>query len=139
VSIGQGAETERIASVCWDLREWNWPPAPTLGLDVLRCKTFVGVMKEVTMFVTAYNLVRRVMRQAAAQQDVPAERISFVDALRWLAAARPGEALPRLRVLPRRPNRSEPRVLKRRPKPYDLMNPPRSVLHQALYHLEDEA
>jgi hypothetical protein len=111
----------------------------TLGLDVLRCKTFVGVMKEVTMFVTAYNLVRRVMRQAAAQQDVPAERISFVDALRWLAAARPGEALPRLRVLPWRPNRSEPRVIKRRPKPYDLMNRPRSVLHQALYHLEDEA
>jgi IS4 transposase len=36
----------------------------TLGLDVLHCKTFVGVMKELMMFVTAYNLVRRVMRRA---------------------------------------------------------------------------
>jgi hypothetical protein len=111
----------------------------TLGMGVLRCQTFVGVMKEVAMFVTAYNLVRRVMRQAAAQQDVPAERISFVDALRWLATARSGEALPRLRVLPWRPDRVEPRVLKRRAKPYDLMNRPRSVLRQRLYEQKDKA
>jgi len=109
----------------------------TLGLDVLHCKTFVGVMKELTMFVTAYNLVRRVMRQAGEQQGVPAERISFVDALRWLAAARPGEALPRLRMVPERPGRAEPRVRKRRPKEYDLMNQPRAVLRQALYDQKD--
>src|SRR5439155_26786033 len=100
----------------------------TLGLDVLHCQTFVGVMKELTMFVTAYNLVRRVMREAGEQQGVPAERISLVDALRWLAQARRGEALPRLRVVPQRPGRAEPRVRKRRPKEYDLMNQPRAVL-----------
>jgi hypothetical protein len=111
----------------------------TLGLDVLHCKTFVGAMKEVTMFVTAYNLVRRVMRQAAAQQDVATERISFVDAVRWLAAARPHEPLPRLRVLPQRRGRSEPRVKKRRPKQYDLMVRPRAVLRQALVNTADAA
>lgn len=111
----------------------------TLGLDVLHCKTFGGVMKELTMFVTAYNLVRRVMRQAGEQQDVPAERISFVDALRWLAQARPGDALPRLRVVPERPGRSEPRVRKRRPKQYDLMNRPRAVLRRALDHNKVES
>jgi len=111
----------------------------TLGLDVLHCKTFVGVMKELTMFVTAYNLVRRVMRQAGEQQAVPAERISFVDALRWLAEARPGEALPRLRLVLERPGRAEPRVRKRRPKEYDLMNRPRAMLRQALYDQEDQA
>ncbi len=68
-----------------------------------------------------------------------AERISFVDALGWLAEARPDEALPPLRVIPERPGRTEPRVKKRRPKPYDLMNRPRAVLRQALYDQEDEA
>jgi hypothetical protein len=111
----------------------------TLGLDVLHCQTFVGVMKELTMFVTAYNLVRRVMREAGEQQGVSADRISFIDALRWLTEARPGEALPRLRVVPERPGRAEPRVKKRRPKPYDLMNRPRAVLQQALYDQEDES
>jgi hypothetical protein len=111
----------------------------TLGLDELHCQTFVGVMKELTMFVTAYNLVRRVMREAGEQQGVSAERISFIDALRWLTEARPGEALPRLRVVPERPGRAEPRVKKRRPKPYDLMNRPRAVLQQALYDQEDES
>jgi Transposase DDE domain len=110
----------------------------TLGLDVLHCKTLVGVMKELTMFVTAYNLVRRVMRQAGEQQGVPAERISFIDALRWLAEARPDEPLPHLRVIPQRPGRAEPRVKKRRPKQYDLMNRPRAVIRQALYDQEDE-
>src|SRR5205823_12548911 len=56
----------------------------TLGLDVLRCQTFVGVMKELLMFVVVYNLVRRVIAEAAQRQGVEANRISFVDALRWL-------------------------------------------------------
>ncbi len=111
----------------------------TLKLDVLHCKTFVGVMKELTMFVTVYNLVRRVMRQAGDQQGVPAERISFKDALRWLANAQPSDSLPQLCVVPRRPGRAEPRVKKRRPKEFDLMNRPRDVLRQGLYDQEDEA
>lgn len=111
----------------------------TLGLEVLHCKTFVGVMKELMLFVTVYNLVRRVMRQAGEQQGVAAERISFVDALRWLTAARPGEPLPRLVVVVQRPGRAEPRVRKRRPKQYDLMKRPRAVLQQALYDQKDAA
>lgn len=111
----------------------------TLGMDVLHCQTYAGVMKELTMFVTAYNLVRRVMRQAAHRQGVPAERISFVDALRWLSAARPGEALPRLKVVPERPGRAEPRARKRRPKQYDLLRKPRKELRQALLEKQDAA
>jgi hypothetical protein len=37
-----------------------------------------------------------------------------------------------LNVLPDRPDRFEPRVRKRRPKEYDLMNKPRQQLKQAL-------
>jgi hypothetical protein len=104
----------------------------TLGLDVLRCQTFVGVMKELLMFVVVYNLVRRVMAEAAQRQGVAANRISFVDALRWLRRARRGDGLPRLKVVPERPGRCAPRVRKRRPKQYPLMTKPRSVLQAAL-------
>jgi hypothetical protein len=104
----------------------------TPGLAALRSQTVPGVMKEMLAFVTVYNLVRRVMRQAGAQQAVPAERISFVDARRWLRQARPGEDVPALVVNPERPGRFEPRVRKRRPKNYPLMTKPRSVLKQTL-------
>ncbi len=72
------------------------------------------------------------MLQAAKRQGVPPARISFIDALRWLRHARPGQELWDLEVLPHRPGRHEPRVKKRRPKEYDLMNKPRSELREAL-------
>jgi hypothetical protein len=106
----------------------------SLGMDVLRCESWRGVWKELLVFVLVYNLVRRVMVEAARQQNVEPERISFVDAWRWLREARRGEELPRLRVVPRRPGRVEPRAKKRRPKPYDLMNRPRAVLRERLLH-----
>jgi len=100
----------------------------TLRMDVLRCATFVGVMKELLMFVVAYNLVRRVMVEAGRRQRVEPNRVSFVDALRWLRHATPGEGLPRLKGNPDRPGRVEPRARKRRPKKYRLLNRPRAVL-----------
>ncbi len=103
----------------------------TLKMDVLRCETFVGVLKELLMFVVAYNLVRRVMVEASQRQQVEPNRISFVDALRWLRHAEPGEELPRLKVNPDRPGRVEPRARKRRPKNYRLLNRPRAVLREA--------
>jgi hypothetical protein len=104
----------------------------TMKMDVLRCVTVQGVTKELTMFLLAYNLVRMTMLEAARRQEVPVERISFVDALRWLATADPGDPLPELVVNQLRPGRIEPRVRKRRPKEYDLMNKPRAVLRQLL-------
>jgi hypothetical protein len=106
----------------------------TLKMDVLRCGTWRGVWKEMLMFVLVYNLVRRVMLEAAQRQGVAPDRISFVDALRWLREARRGEELPPLKVNRQRRGRVEPRVRKRRPKQYDLMNKPRSELRAKLLH-----
>ena len=64
-------------------------PKRTLGLDVLRCETVRGVKKELLVFALVYNLVRAVMLEASRRQEVPLDRISFIDALRWLATARP--------------------------------------------------
>lgn len=104
----------------------------TMKMDLLRCQTVRGIQKELTMFLLVYNLVRMTVLEAAKRQGVPPERISFVDALRWLATARPGDELPELVVNPARPSRAEPRVRKRRPKQYPLMKKPRSVLRQKL-------
>ncbi len=104
----------------------------TMKMDILRCQTVHGIEKELTMFLLVYNLVRITMLEAANRQGVLPERISFVDALRWLATAQPGDELPELVVLPFRPGRVEPRVRKRRPKQFPLMQKPRAELRQAL-------
>lgn len=104
----------------------------TMGMEVLHCKRVDGVLKELYMFAVAYNLVRLVMLEAARRQGVPLDRISFADALRWLRDSAPGTPLSDLVVNPSRPNRIEPRVLKRRKKEYTLMTKPRKTLRKAL-------
>jgi hypothetical protein len=108
-------------------------------MDVLKSQTVAGVRKEIRIFGLAYNLVRRVMQAAARRQRVPVARISFVDALRWLRQAKVGEALPDLVVNPERPGRCEPRVRKRRPKPYPRMTRPRDELKKELRRKRDAA
>ena len=112
----------------------------TLGLDVLRCRTPELVEKEVWLQVIAYNLVRALMLEAAWTHGVELERLSFkgtVDTLRqWtplfapsmFAFKRAREELLRIIAadqVPNRPNRSEPRAQKRRPKSYQLLTRPR--------------
>jgi hypothetical protein len=65
-------------------------------------------------------------------QQVEVERISFLDALRWLGAPDSGMPLEELFVNPWRPHRVEPRVKKRRPKKFPFMNKPRHVLRKHL-------
>jgi len=104
----------------------------TMQMDVLRCQSLPGVLKELAMFALVYNLVRLVMLSAARTMELSVERLSFVDALRWLAQACDDAPRLELRVNPLRRNRCEPRVRKRRPKEYKLMNAPRCQLTQAL-------
>ncbi len=104
----------------------------TMKMDVLRCQTVRGILKELTMFLLVYNLVRMTMVEAAEQQGVPVDRISFVDTLRWLATTQHPDILPTLNLVPLRSGRYEPRCRKRRPKQYPLMQKPRAVLKQLL-------
>jgi Transposase DDE domain len=104
----------------------------TMGMEILKCKTVDGVRKEMTVFGLVYNLVRLIMLEAAQRQNVHADRISFADVLGWINLARPGEPMPRFIINPLRPGRVEPRVKKRRPKPFDLMNRPRQILRNEL-------
>lgn len=75
----------------------------TMRMDVLHCQTVQGVLKELLMFALVYNLARLVMLAAAREQHVPHDRLSFVDALRWLASACEHEPELQLLVNPHRP------------------------------------
>ena len=103
-----------------------------MKMDVLHCKTAQGVRKELTVFTLIYNLICLIMRQSAHHQQVDVERISFIDALRWLSEPASGVPLERLFVNRTRPNRYEPRVKKRRPKKFPYMNKPRHILRKGL-------
>lgn len=104
----------------------------TMNMEILRCHSVAGVLKELWTFILIYNLTRLIMMEAATRQNVPLDRISFADALYWMRYARPGQNLPNLIVNPDRPDRVEPRAIKRRPKEYNRMNKPRQEMRKAL-------
>jgi hypothetical protein len=116
----------------WDVETNIRHLKSTMRLEVLRCKSEPGVRKELAVFCLVYNLVRVTMLEAARRQDVPVARLSFADAYRWLRHARPGDVMPDLLVNPHRPGRAEPRAVKRRAKPHDLLNKPRDQMRKAL-------
>ena len=101
----------------------------TMKMNVLRCTTLDGVKKELAVYLAAYNLVRLAMLKAAQEQRVSPDRISFVDAQRWLLARMLGlPGVGRLIVNPDRRGRSQLRVIRRRLKEYDLLKKSRSEL-----------
>jgi hypothetical protein len=114
-----------------------------LHRDVLRGKTPDMVRKEIGAHFLAYNLTRRVLAAAAQDQGMRPRDLSFLAAVqtrnefRWLlvtgAAALRGSyvrvlwlALSSHRVGDR-PERCEPRAVKRRPKPLRYLNQPRAA------------
>ena len=107
-----------------------------MQMDVLHCQTVSGILKELTVFAIVYNLVRMVIWHSATLQHIAVERISFLDALRWLGAPSTGMPLGALIVNRTRPHRVEPRVKKRRPKSFPFMIKPRQQLRQQLVQQE---
>jgi len=118
----------------------------TMGMEKLRCKTPEMVRKELRMHLIAYNLIRGLMQEAAHQQNVRLDRISFkgaVDTLRQFSSAlNATKGRPRVQqrvigdmlaiiaeeTVPERKYRSEPRAVKERPKPF-----PRLTSHRSTY------
>ena len=113
-----------------------------MQMDVLRGKTPTMVRKEMWAHFLAYNLIRKVMCQAAKTHGLKPWKISFKGALQTLNAfALPLLSCDRSRLqevieamllaiarhgVGTRPNRIEPRRVKRRPKPHKLLNTPRA-------------
>ena len=126
----------------WKIELWFRDIKTSMGMESLRCKSPEMAAKELEMFLIAYNLIRCLMAEAIRSHDVSIERLSFkgiVDAARQFSAAiaqartkkKQKELIEQLLEtiasdrVPERPGRSEPRAVKRRPKPYPLLNKPR--------------
>jgi hypothetical protein len=115
----------------------------TMNMEILRCQSPAMIEKELAMHIIAYNLLRTLMLEASICYHVPLDRISFkgtVDTLRqWSPIIASLQSKPKRQSsliaamlwviasdqVPLRPNRREPRAVKRRPKPFQLLNKPR--------------
>ena len=110
-----------------------------LQMEHLRCKRPERVRNEFRMHLVAYNLIRRVMAVAAFASGASPWGISFKGTLQtlnnllpllaaklstdaWCAALVEAVAS---HIVGTRPNRYEPRRIKRRPKPHKLLQQPR--------------
>ncbi len=113
-----------------------------MQMDVLRCKSPGMVRKEIWMHLLAYNLIRTLMAQAAATAGVGPRDLSFKGTLQTLVAfAAAGSSCPArrnelyaavLRAVAThrvndRPDRIEPRAVKRRPKKQVYLTEPRPL------------
>jgi hypothetical protein len=115
----------------------------TLQMDILRGQSPGVVRLELWGHLLAYNLVRGLMAQAARAPGLLPREVSFAGALQTFNAFRPllevaaseAEALRLWLVMigaigrhkvGGRPDRSEPRKVKRRPKNYERLNEPRA-------------
>jgi hypothetical protein len=113
----------------------------TLRMDVSSCKSPEMVRKELGAHLLGYNLVRKVLAQAALAGEVTPRQLSFagavqtVNAFRWLRAVGSGGEGQRLlqalllavaaHAVGGRPGRVEPREVKRRQK-VKLLTKPRA-------------
>jgi Transposase DDE domain len=119
-----------------------------MQMDVLRCQTAAMVEKEIWMHLLAYNLIRKLMARAAVAHEKEPRDLSFKGALQALGSFRESLQWGRgqrraslwkalLKVIAsyavgNRPNRVEPRAVKRRPKPHRLLNEPRQQARERL-------
>jgi hypothetical protein len=140
-------ELARLYARRWRIELWFRDIKTSMGMEALRCKSPKMAHKELEMFFIAYNLIRCLMAQSATTHDAPLERLSFkgtVDAVRQFSMAlgqarslkKQQQLLARLLQIiaqdrvPDRPGRREPRAVKRRPKPHQLLNRPRHLMKE---------
>jgi hypothetical protein len=115
----------------------------TLGMEQLSCQTPQMAIKEVWVYLLAYNLIRLMMAQAALLAHRLPRELSFKHTVQiWIAWTQHAhgidhhDKLDGLFILIAqqrvgdRPDRIEPRARKRRPKPYPLLTKPRAIMRE---------
>lgn len=109
----------------------------TTGMDVLSCQTPEMNNKQLWVHLLAYNVIRLLMAQAASKADVDPRSLSFKHTVQlwtqWVArgisATKDNQLLFTLIAqckVGHRSARIEPRMRKRRPKPYPWLKVPRA-------------
>ena len=100
----------------------------TLGMRVLRSQTDEGVERELLAFALVYNVACTVMTVIAIHLETTPQRISLIDTLRLLRKGLSSLVTAAIELVPDRPGRYQPRVVKRRSLQYSRMTKPRRVL-----------
>ena len=132
----------------WDVELFFRDIKTTMDMDVLRCKTADMVNKEIVMNLIVYNCIRSLMLESAEKRGVAVRRVSFKGALQALRQWEPHLNQAKLdlqernrligqlydaiveKIIPYRPGRQEPRAVKRRPKPFQLLTAPRHSMEE---------
>jgi Transposase DDE domain len=115
----------------------------TLGMEQLSCQTPAMAIKEIWVYLLAYNLIRLMMAQAALLAQRLPRQLSFKHTVQiWIAWTQHADRIDHddklhgLFVLIAqqrvgdRPGRIEPRALKRRHKPYPMLTKPRAIMRE---------
>lgn len=91
-----GEKVAELYGIRWRVETHFAQLKTTLKMRKVKSHTAQGVKKELAVYCLVYNLVHAVMAEAAARQAVEPDRISFIDAVRWLliGRARPAAAGP---------------------------------------------
>ena len=113
-----------------------------MGMEMLRCKSPDGVQKEIAVHLLAYNLIRGNLAQAACLHQKVPRQLSFRSAVQLVTQAAKqfvtlaGTLLTKTLLallkavastdIGRQKRKSQPRAVKRRPKPFPLLTVPRS-------------
>jgi hypothetical protein len=113
-----------------------------MGMEMLRCKTPDMVKKEIAIHLLAYNIIRGNLAQAASLYEKTPRQLSFRSAVQLVIQASKqivaltGEPLIKalqalLKAMTSTPigkqkRKSQPRAIKRRPKPFPLLTVPRN-------------
>ena len=129
-TLGEDWSDERVIELYarrWEIETCFDHLKTTMKLDVLKCKTVDGVLKELCVCLIIYNLVRLLMLKWAKQHGIDVWRVSFIDTQRLLMCLAAGQGgVSELIVNPHRLGRVQPRVIRRRMKKYPLLTCPRS-------------
>ena len=116
----------------------------TMQMNILSCKTPEMALKEIWVYLLAYNLIRLLMVQSAILSGVLPRSLSFKHCLQlWLHVLSRRMVfdesqlatlfhLMAQRQVGNRPGRVEPRAVKRRPKPISLMTESRAILREKI-------
>jgi len=118
----------------------------TMRMGILRGKTLEMVRKEIWVHLLAYNLIRKVMAQSAFIHNKNPRELSFKLALQSIESFRDANIFSEksakiymhllkmiaYKKVGNRPNRSEPRVVKRRPKRFPRMQKAQKFYRRSL-------
>lgn len=133
----------------WDIELRLRDLKTTMGMEALDVKTPEMAQKALAMALLGFNLVKGITQEAAQQEGVDKDLISFKGVLDWVNSSQPlfkemskkahKHYLKRYenfleiaasKLINIRPYRWEPRAIKKRPKPFPLLHEARTKLRQ---------